>query len=218
MFEKGEDIAIILTTEGSLVEMTIEELYELRKEVLENKEKFSELNSKYNKLLEKLLSKRNKEKKMTETEYIMRVSYIWYWLRFYVFMILYFVFKIPQDMALLFVLGNLGIRIFDEKVILPKLWIKRQMQGNPPTKEEIEQKELYEEVSKAREIYHELNKRYANSFSKLSIEEKTEYMTYLESLGVYADLEGQEKEESVDTISSDVKMLGKVNEEMEELI
>lgn len=198
--------------------MTIEELYELRKEVLENKTKFRELNSKYNKLLEKLFNKKGKEKKVTEEEFIKGESYIWYWGRFFVLMILTLIFKIPNDITLLCILGNLGIKIFDEYVILPRLWIKKQLKGRNESKEEKEQRELYDEVSNARSLYHQLNKQYEEELGKLSCDEEKEYLQFLESLGVSFDGEEREKEENIVMISTDVKMLEKVNGEKGELV
>ena len=141
--------------------MTIDELYELRKEVIENKEKFSELNARYNKLLEKIFNRKKGHKKLTEQEYIRGESYIWYWERFLVLMLLTIIFKIPNDVTLLCIIGNFGLKLFDMYILLPKLWIKKQLKKVYETKEEQEQSELYEEVSKARSLYHKLNKKYA---------------------------------------------------------
>lgn len=199
--------------------MTIEELYKLRQELLENKTKFSELNAKYNKLLSKINEKKGKEKKMTEEQFIKGKSYVRFWVRFLIFQILIFIFKMPDDMILLCIFGNLGMMVFDEKVILPNKWAKQNMRPAPESKEEKEQRELYEEVSQARTLYHQLNKKYETEFRKLSKNDEKEYLEYLESLGLSLDLEGKEEEEpskeeeSPIIPSSDIKMLNMAYEE-----
>lgn len=199
--------------------MTIEELYKLRQELLENKAKFSELNAKYNKLLSKINEKKGKEKKMTEEQFIKGKSYNRFWARFAIFLILSFIFKMSDDMILLCVLVNLGMMVFDENVVLPNKWAKQKTKVVPESSEEKEQRELYEEVSKMRSLYHQLNKKYETAFRKLSKNEEKEYIEYLESLGLSLDLEGKEeeqlsKEEQSPSIpSSDIKLLNMAYEE-----
>ena len=135
--------------------MTIEELYKLREELVENKEKFSALNAKYNELLSKLFEKKGEKREATEAEFIKGESCIWYWGRFLILMAITLIFKVPNDVALLCIFLNLAIKVIDEHVILPKLWIRKKIRGKSASKEEKDQSELYEEVSKAREKYHE---------------------------------------------------------------
>lgn len=192
--------------------MTIEELYALREQILSNKAKFSELNNKYNEFLSKRNTKKSKDKKLTEKEYILVTSHILYWGRFFVLAILVFAFNLPNDIALIGIFANLGIKIVDDHIILPRVWKKKQVEGTTETRTEKSQREMYEEVSEARTLYHELNRKYEREFSKLSGDDKLAYLEYLESLGLSLDLE--EKEEEVPSISSgDIKMLNMVYEE-----
>ncbi|MDE6142057.1 MAG: hypothetical protein K2G03_05590, partial [Bacilli bacterium] len=150
-------------------------------------------------------------------EYIRGESYIWYWERFLVLMLLTIIFKIPNDVTLLCIIGNFGLKLFDMYILLPKLWIKKQLKKVYETKEEQEQRELYEEVSKARSLYHKLNKKYEQEFMKLSREEEQEYLSFLEDLGISWDLEESSNNNLVE-VSSDVKMLEKVMRETREFI
>ncbi len=192
--------------------MTIEELYELREQLLNNKTKFSELNAKYNKLLSKINERKSKEKKLTEEEYIQGKASTWYWGRTFFMILLIACFKMTDDVILLFIFANMGLRIFDEKVVLPKLLSKQKNKVIPESREEKNQRELYEEVSEARKLYHELNKKYETEFRKLSKNDKVAYLEYLESLGLSLDLEEQENLIQ-NAPSGDIKMLNMVYEE-----
>lgn len=192
--------------------MTIEELYELREQLLNNKTKFSELNAKYNKLLSKINEGKSKEKKLTEEEYIQGKASTWYWGRTFLMILLIACFKMTDDVILLFIFANMALRIVDEKVVLPKLWSKQKNKVIPESREEKNQRELYEEVSEARKLYHELNKKYETEFRKLSGDDKVAYLAYLESLGLSLDFE--EQEELIQNVpSGDIKMLNMVYEE-----
>lgn len=192
--------------------MTIEELYELRKEVLENKTKFNDLNKKYNELLKKRYKKSLNKKEETKVLFIFKKSHYLYWIRFFVFFLIYLIFSLSSDILILFILINVTLNNYDDKIFLPKLWEKKKLKKKKKTKEDIEQEELYKRVSEARSLYYELIKKYEEKFKSLTLEEEKEYHEYLASLGVELELE-ESKGTTINQISSDVKLLNKAYSE-----
>lgn len=73
---------------------------------------------------------------------------------------------------------------------------------------------MYEEVSKARSLYHDLNLEYEKAFQFLAKEEKREYQEYLKSLGIDLELEENSDVPTIES-SSDIKLLNKVYFEKE---
>lgn len=187
--------------------MTIEELLELRKLALYNKTKFSELNKKYNELLTKKYEKSFKKNEETEEVFILKMALYLYWIRFSIFWIIYLIFSFSSDILISFILINVALKACDENIILPKMWRKKQLSKPKKSKEDIEQDELYEEVNRARTLYHEMVKKYEEKFRSLTLEEEKEYRAYLTILGIEFELEEEKTEKVVNEVSSDKKML-----------
>lgn len=161
--------------------MTREELCELRNEVLKNKESFSKLNAKYNELLTKRYESNNKKTDMSDKEFINLWGSNLYWIRYFVIFVPLFIIGAEFDIMILLVFVSLGLRIFDEKVLIPKYLQKKKLK-NKKTKKDIEQDELYEQVCEAREKYHDLCRKYEKEISKLTEEEAKTYQEYLDYL------------------------------------
>ncbi len=124
-----------------------------------------------------------------------------------------FVFEMSADMVLLCLCLNGGLKILDEVVFFPKLWIRKKIRIKPASKEEKEQSELYEEVSKAREKYHELNKKYMKAFNGLTLEDENAYLEYLNSLDIPLDIEEENKSVKEQGSTVDTKIYAKINED-----
>lgn len=159
--------------------MTREELCELRNEVLKNKESFSKLNAKYNELLMKKYESNNKKTDMSDKEFINLWGSNLYWIRYFVIFVPLFIMGAEFDIMILLVFVSLGLRIFDEKVLLP-MYLQKKKLKNKKTKKDIEQDELYEQVCEAREKYHDLCRKYEKEISKLTEEEANDYQEYLD--------------------------------------
>lgn len=191
--------------------MTKEELYELRKEVLKNKESFSKLNAKYNELLMKRYESNNKKTKMSDEEFINLWGHNLYWIRYFVIFIPLFIIGAELDIMILLVFVTLGLRIFDEKVLIPKYLQKKKLK-NKKTKKDIEQDELYEQVCEAREKYHNLCRKYEKEISKLTEEEARAYQEYLDYVMCIVDMDVNNQEcnilnsDSLDNCKDETKL------------
>lgn len=159
--------------------MTKEELYQLRENVIKNKEVFSELNAKYNALLNKINTANMKKKEEDDDYFILKWAHLLYWIRYWLFSPLIF-FGLPFSAVMMLVFINFIWRILDQEYFLPQYLKKKKMKGHKKTKIEREQEELYEEVNKARDLYQSLNKDYEQILSELTDEERVAYQEYLD--------------------------------------
>lgn len=186
--------------------MSKEELYQLREEVIKNREIFRNLNNKYNDLLKRVRDSKEKKKEKTDKIVILEWAHILYWVRFLIMSIWVFMGASISTIILL-VLINFVWRILDQQYFLPLYLEKKKLKKHKKTKLERYQDELYQEVNEARDLYQSLNKEYGRMLGELTEEERVsynEYLDYVASLNMSLD----ELEDSVSTNNTN-KMLNK---------
>ncbi len=188
--------------------MTIEELYTLRSNLLKNKEAFSRLNKGYWELLNKRYEKEQGKALMSDEELIKKMAEKMYNGRFLLMFPLVF-FNVSTDILLLLSFANVGLLYWDKNVFLPYYLRRKRQKPIKKTKEDIEQDQLYEEVCRARELYHALNRQYEEEFNKMSLEETRLYQEYLNSIGEVFQLDVEERRDSILSSIEDNKMLNK---------
>lgn len=176
--------------------MSLEELLEFRKQVVENKERLMILNHNYNLMLEKKHStKDNKEneyaKRIKDSNAYKIINYLRIILPLLVGILLVAnVIPFPLFIAWLFLHPIIGATF--EAIVLPRIVLGKgalkllRNDNNGFNKEEAD--ELYERVYEAREKYHKSRKEFETKINNISITDEELYQEYLDAIDGYIEV------------------------------
>lgn len=176
--------------------MSLEELLEFRKQVVENKERLMILNHNYNEMLEKKHSTNaNKEnvyaKRIKDSKAYQVMNYLRIILPLLIGMLLVMnVIPFAFFVAWIFLFPIVGATF--EGIVLPRIVLgkgalKLLRNGNNGFNKE-EADELYERVYEAREKYHKSRKEFEAKINNISITDEELYQEYLDAIDGYIEV------------------------------
>lgn len=176
--------------------MSLEELLEFRKQVVENKERLMILNHNYNEMLEKKHSTNaNKEnvyaKRIKDSKAYQVMNYLRIILPLLIGMLLVMnVIPFAFFVAWIFLFPIVGATF--EGIVLPRIVLGKgalkllRNDNNGFNKEEAD--ELYERVYEAREKYHKSRKEFEAKINNISITDEELYQEYLDAIDGYIEV------------------------------